>query len=239
MPLSRSAVPHLALAILGLASLLAWPALNAGLRFNLVSQRLLLVMGEESQQVVSLDAELQKWASENCRAAWFAALLGSRLGEATLARERLGEAVSCSSVNLPFAQVMASQDIELAERAVQSHPNSADAWFWTARLYASEAPVEAVQKYRRGLELNPHDGLAWRELGDLLVENDPEAAIEAYLQSCYNGDPGFHGCLRAGNTAAQQGDIEAAITYYRLSDWPSAHEKADHVEQQLLRHTSP
>jgi len=70
-------------------------------------------------------------------------------------------------------------------------------------------------------------------LGDLLRERDPQAAIHAYLESCHNGDPGSNGCWRAGLTAESQGDLEAAIRYYRLSRNSGYQGRADLLEQQL------
>jgi hypothetical protein len=69
-------------------------------------------------------------------------------------------------------------------------------------------------------------------LGDLLVETRPEEALEAYVQSCLNGDPGANGCLRAGALAEQQGDIDAAIGYYRLSKYQESLDRAAALEAQ-------
>ena len=108
-----------------------------------------------------------------------------------------------------------------------------EAQFIFAQIIGEERPLEAIDLYHRLLELRPYDGVLWRELGDLLVEKDPYAAIEAYLQSCYNKDPGAHGCYNAGRTAENLGDLDAAIRYYRLSKWSGALERADALEAQL------
>jgi tetratricopeptide (TPR) repeat protein len=127
--------------------------------------------------------------------------------------------------------VLAHDDEPLARQAIQKQPGSAAAYFWLAEIIVGERPQEAIRVYRQGLELDPTDGVRWKALGDLLVERDPNGAIEAYLQSCINGDPGANGCWGAGGTAEQQGDIAAAISYYRLSNWEVALQRADELEQ--------
>ena len=146
---------------------------------------------------------------------------------------------------------VAPKNHTLAELAVQAQPESAEAWFWLAGAltYISSAgsvrPVNehdrewVIRLYRQGLYLAPHDGQRWRELGDLLASQNPQAAIEAYLQSCYNGDPGLNGCYRAGATAAHLGDFDAAIQYYRLSRLSESWKRADQLEQQLRQQTPP
>ena len=36
---------------------------------------------------------------------------------------------------------------------------------------------------------------------------------------CIRDSPGANGCSRAAAIAAERGDLEAAIRYYRLSNW--------------------
>lgn len=110
---------------------------------------------------------------------------------------------------------------------------SVDARFLWARIIGQESPEAGAAQYYELLLLRPHDGVYWRELGDLLREHDPNAAIEAYLQSCRNGDPGSNGCYRAGLTAESQGDYENAIQYYRYSKWEGALKRAVELEAQL------
>jgi tetratricopeptide (TPR) repeat protein len=113
---------------------------------------------------------------------------------------------------------------------------SIEAQFIFAHVIALEQPEQAIVLYRQALQRRPLDGLRWRELGDLLVENEPQAAIAAYLESCYNGDPGSHGCYNAGLTAEKLGDLPDAIRYYRLSKWSGALERAAALEAQLEGH---
>jgi len=108
-----------------------------------------------------------------------------------------------------------------------------EARFIFASILSNEQPDLAIQLYRQTLQFRQNDGVRWRELGDLLRERDPQAAIQAYLQSCYNLDPGLNGCYRAGRTAEKLGDLQAAVRYYRLSKSSSALGRADKLEEQI------
>lgn len=106
--------------------------------------------------------------------------------------------------------------------------------FLWARVTSQVSPDEGLHLYEAGLKIHPEDGFHWREYGDVLVlVNQPEAAIDAYLQSCYHGDPGSNGCYRAGLTAEGLGDFQDAIRYYRLSKWSGSLERAARLESQV------
>ena len=60
-----------------------------------------------------------------------------------------------------------------------------------------------------------------------------DTALDAFLQACRHGDPGANGCARAAAIAAERGDLEAAIRYYRLSNWSEAEARARELEQRL------
>jgi tetratricopeptide (TPR) repeat protein len=149
------------------------------------------------------------------------------------------EAMRCSPHYIPMVMATLPDHRPLAELAVQAQPNSADAWFWFAEVQSQKDPQTAIELYRRGLALRPTDSWRWRLLGDLLVDQDPQAAIDAYLMSCLNGDSGYNGCLRAGLTAERLGDIQTAIRYYRLSRLPRIWQEAERLEQQLREQTPP
>ena len=59
------------------------------------------------------------------------------------------------------------------------------------------------------------------------------------FQACLNGDPGANGCYGAGSIARELGDLEAAIRYYRLSNWEEALSLADELENQLQQQKTP
>lgn len=83
------------------------------------------------------------------------------------------------------------------------------------------------------LALFPGKFPPWVVFGGLLSKRDPQAALEAYLQSCYHGDSGANGCLGASRMAEKLGDPRAAIQYYRLSRYRGALQRADELEQML------
>ncbi|MGC8838813.1 MAG: hypothetical protein ACP5UM_10400, partial [Anaerolineae bacterium] len=64
---------------------------------------------------------------------------------------------------------------------------------------------------------------------------DPEAAIQAYLNSCTYGDPGSNGCYRAGKTAERLGDYARAAQYYRLSRNEGIRQLATEMEKKVQR----
>jgi Tfp pilus assembly protein PilF len=118
---------------------------------------------------------------------------------------------------------------------VQEHPESAETSFWLAKICAKDTPERAIALYRKGLALDPDNGRRWRELGDLLVKHDLQAALHAYSQSCQNGDPGANGCWLAGQTAERRGDLKMAISFYRLSRWSVALNRAAQLEREIGR----
>jgi len=132
-----------------------------------------------------------------------------------------------------LARIAAPTTQFLAETAHSAHPRDARACFWLAELVSPSDTERAVSLYRTGLSDDPSNGLAWRKLGDLLMPGDPRAALDAYLQSCLNGDPGANGCLLAGRAAERLGDFHSAIRYYRMSRYGRARERADELESRL------
>jgi tetratricopeptide (TPR) repeat protein len=173
----------------------------------------------------------------DCRASWLAGVLANTQQLDSVSKAQLQQAVTCSPTNIAMLRALFPQDVALAALAVEQWPQNATAYFWAGKSSAVNGDTSAaVGYYRQGLRLDPYDGLSWLELGDLLAETDPQSAIEAYLQACYNGDPGSNGCWRAGQVAESLGDTQAAIRYYRYSAWSGALDRAALVESQI---TSP
>jgi tetratricopeptide (TPR) repeat protein len=168
----------------------------------------------------------------NCRALWLRGLVAHAEGHQSDRDEAWAEWLRCPEAQVAFLEVFLEEDVHWAERSVRLAPQDAESWFWLARLRAATDPDEAIVLYRQGLERNPFDALRWRELGDLLVNRDPEAAIQAYLNSCIYGDPGSNGCYRAGKTAERLGDLERAARYYRLSRNEGIRQMAVEIERQ-------
>jgi tetratricopeptide (TPR) repeat protein len=173
--------------------------------------------------------------AEGCSIHWFRGLLAHAMGDKDARDRAWVQAMRCSPHYVRMASAMLPDRQSLAELAVLVQPDDADTWLWLARVHSQKDPQTAIELYRRGLALRPTDGEGWQELGELLASQDPQAAIVAFLQCCYNGDPGYNGCWRAGQTAEQLGDIQAAIHYYRLSDWSGALERARQLEQKRIQ----
>jgi O-antigen ligase len=166
-----------------------------------------------------------------CRVHWYRGLLEDAIEDRPARNASWGTVLGCGPEFIPLMTVLAPADEALAREAIDQQPDSAVAYFWLAESVAGRRPQEAVVAYRQGLALAPDDGVRWQALGDLLVERDLDGAVEAYLQSCYNGDPGANGCWRAGRVAEEQGNRAAAIAYYRLSKWDGALQRADELER--------
>lgn len=170
-------------------------------------------------------------AQRDCDLRWHEGLLYHWRGEMPKRGEAWNELLSCTTRFTGMMRVLAPTDEALARRAIEAQPQDAAGYFWLAEMSAAASPAEAIELYRQGLWHAPADGLAWQRLADLLVERDKDAALVAYLQSCKNGDPGANGCLRAGGLAEERGDIAAAISYYRLSKFSGALERAAELER--------
>ena len=176
---------------------------------------------------------------DNCRASWYQGLEELWQENFQAAEGSWQVAIPCDPLIVPILETLFSEQGELVARAVQHYPGHAEGWFWLAKSMSPSAPAQAIDFYRRGLELAPGDGLRWRELGDLLRTKYPHAEIDAYLQSCFNGDPGSNGCWRAGGTAEQLGELEDAIRYYSYSRWDGALNRAGELRAELEDSTQP
>ncbi|HEX6387581.1 MAG TPA: O-antigen ligase family protein [Anaerolineae bacterium] len=207
-----------------------WQALRPNYGAHLTARALVA----RTVPLAQAEARVAQLARATCRLYWHDGLLWHNMGDAVERDRAWSSLLDCSDHFVPLMQTLTPDNRPLADVAVQKQPGSAAAVFWLADISGGESPAAAVALYRRGLTLDPRDGRRWKTLGDLLVEAEPAAAIEAYLQSCYHGDPGANGCWRAGRTAEQQGDIRSAITYYRLSKWPVARARAAELEQELV-----
>lgn len=179
---------------------------------------------------------------EDCRQYWLRGLASQVLGQDANRDHAWEASLFCSPEYISLLSLLTPQQREWALASIEYYPFAADSWLWLAHTYldptnpgvsqplAESDLAKIIPLYEKALQIAPYDGIAWRELGDLLAESDPQAAIEAYLNSCYNGDPGSNGCYRAGLTAESLGAYQDAIDYYRMSRWAGAHEKADQLE---------
>ena len=172
-----------------------------------------------------------------CRAGWYEGLLHQTAGDTVRRAAVWGDLLGCATEYTGYMAVLAADDEALARRAVAAQPDNPAGFFWLAAIVAPTAPDEAIALYRAGLALAPSDGRRWLALAELLVaQSGPQpddAALDAFLQACRHGDPGANGCARAAAIAAERGDLEAAIRYYRLSNWSEAEARARELERQL------
>lgn len=144
---------------------------------------------------------------------------------------RMGQAMSSLDPGLALSIY---DELQIEQLDTSDPWLQAEAHFILASALSKSQPDRAIDLYRQGLRYVPHDGVRWHELGALLSGTDPQAAVEAYLQSCYHGDPGNHGCYDAGLMMERLGDPQRAITYYRLSHWQGALDRARELEAQLV-----
>lgn len=139
-----------------------------------------------------------------------------------------------TSRHLRYLMMLRATDTTLAALAVNRYSDEALAYFWFASAMRKHDTARAIIAYRKGLELDPTDGLRWRLYGDLLAASKPYEAMRAYAESGRHGDPGANGFLLAGETAERLGDHHLAIAYYRQSRYTPALQRAD-VLDSLLR----
>lgn len=217
-----------------LYALAAWLALPVNSAGELAANALL----DPRAESVEASRAALALADGNCRAEYYKGLAHHAAGDQTERAAAWARLFDCSADYIAYVAVLAPDDADLARWAIAAQPGSADGYFWLASLVAAAnappiAPDEAIALYRLGLDFAPADGRRWLALGHLLRGRDDAAALDAFLQACLHGDPGANGCLGAGQLAEAQGDPSAAISYYRLSNWEGAIERADELERQL------
>lgn len=164
-----------------------------------------------------------------CHIFWYLGFIMNSLEKIQERDSLWGKAVVCDPDLVYYLHNQYSDDLELAVFIHRVQPAAAESWFWLGDL----TPKNRLDYYMHGLTLDPTDGRRWHELGVMFArQGDFNTALQAFLQSCYNGDPGHNGCWRAGGTAEQLGDIESAIKYYKLSRWGTALDRANELEDQ-------
>ncbi len=179
----------------------------------------------EAAQAVSLAAET------SCDLHWYEGLLYNAQPQPQARDTAWGSLLGCTDRFALFMPSLAPGNSSLAHEMIKRRPASPVGYFWLAEMVTADDPSAAIAWYEQGLKLAPEDGRRWGLLGDLLVDVEPDAALVAYLQACQNGDSGANGCLRAGSLAEKQGRIDDAISYYRLSKYSGAQERADELER--------
>jgi tetratricopeptide (TPR) repeat protein len=140
-------------------------------------------------------------------------------GDAEETLEALRSVLRWSDSRLDVVREIAPADASLAELAVTTYPNSAEAYFWLAEALLSKQDSQgAIQAYEDGLSLDGSDANAWLALGKLYKSlGNLQSAAQAYDQACTYVDRGKNGCLKAGDTYAELGQYELAVQRYETS----------------------
>ncbi len=142
--------------------------------------------------------------------------------------------MTCSELYVSMLSKLYPENLELANLAVWEYPNEVTPYYWV--INATDPSLREIPKgpVEKILSINPKEGLAWRYMGLIyLKEGNIPAAIDAHIQSCYNGDPGSNGCYNAGRLYEQIGDYQNAIKYYSFSKNEGYRANADHLEAEL------
>ena len=199
----------------------------------------LLEEGETPTDLTSTELD------HSCNLLWLAVVV-DHYQRASIPEQKINALFTkCSAKYVDLLHNLEPQNAVAAEKSIVLKPDVATSWFWVAEVrggyqnynfhrVTQENWREIAALLERGLALAPHDGLRWRLLGDVLRPHKPYQAIQAYLQSCFNGDPGYNGCSRAGTVAEELGDYRNAIRYYRYSRWQGALRRADELERKIL-----
>jgi tetratricopeptide (TPR) repeat protein len=222
----------LAIVLLGLA----WGAVHEMVRDNLLMLKTQRALLGGSEELAGISAELQAAAAQSCNLYWPAGVVAGRMGDLALQQADWSAFLNCGLLaSFPLVHAGAPNNQALAQQAIKIYPDKSEAWFWLAEISAGQGQKDlAIQQYRRVVALDPINALAWCHLGKVLADNDIAEAREAYLNCCYNGDPGSNGCYNAGRLAELQGNLSEAIRIYRYSHWQPARRRADELEKQLM-----
>jgi hypothetical protein len=215
---------------LGLSVLFQSGELKEKLRLNATAVSALAVSQDFEALQLFNPEESRTGTFRNCHLPWYLGFIQEYSGSRELRDRYWAEAVQCEPELVRYLYNRYPDDLQLAITIHQAQPESGSSWFWLGDLQ----PENRLVYYQKGLSLEPQDGRRWNELGGMLAKNgDLEPAMQAYLQTCLNGDPGYNGCWRAGQMAEKLGDIPSAISYYRLSRWKQAFDRAQELEAQF------
>ena len=173
--------------------------------------------------------------SLNCHFQWLGLSLYSESQSFTPNNLIVENLIKCSIVNMQMIRIRYPTEQNFAEMAVHTYPGESFPLYWLSDCIGKGFTSEKKPILERILRINPKDGVAWRILGLIYIEekNIPEA-IQAHINSCNNGDPGSNGCYHAGRLLEQEGKYKEASYFYRLSRWKPSQDAADRLEAELL-----
>lgn len=247
----------LAPAVLPLALWAPWPALPSPAH-NLAALDACRALTAAPTRAGAVRRRLLAVPDLPCRAHWLAGELAATLGDRLARDDDWDTLMACAPRFIELVEAEATGDLKLARRAVARQPTEAAAQRFLARALVSSLSPEdgtpptgplspsvvteqtteqvverAVARYRHALALDPTNGQAWLEVGELLYLEEPRAALDAWIEVCELGDFRGQGCLRAGALALRLDDLPTAVSFYRKSRMPGARQYGDFLAQGL------
>lgn len=205
-------------------------------RVAIITTRALAV---DRSRLAEAEQSAAQMEDPSCRVYWLRGMIGNALEKYDVRDEAWAKVIGCVPETIPLVRRLAPDNQALAQRAVAEQSDNAESWFWMGWLLAKNDLPAAERYYREGLRLQPGDARRWKELGDLLAGHDEWEAMLAYAQSCYHGDPGYNGCLRAGILAERVADVQSAIDYYSLSRSQQVRERGESLRLRLRGSNQP
>jgi tetratricopeptide (TPR) repeat protein len=176
----------------------------------------------------------QGYSGMDCQANWMAGKAADLLGKEDEKLAAWGRYLQCSQTSVLYLRLDLPMDPVFAKKAVTLYPDNIDALYWFAGSGEKLDPLEAIKSYNRIVQIDSSQALAWCRLGNLYENNQLlDQSVNAYLQCCFNGDPGVNGCYNAGRVMEKLDNPRKAIEYYRLSRWQPALDRANELEKQF------
>jgi tetratricopeptide (TPR) repeat protein len=201
-------------------------------QFALLTVKSLVVSREK--ELKDINPVTAKSGFFDCRLKWLEITKSEERFQVNNQPIEIEKLLSCGQIYLHLLNSKFPKNKGLALKAVEMLPAQTLPYYWLANSSNSLFSEETKPIFEKILEINPKDGLAWRYLGIVLLqEGDIPLAIQANINCCKYGDPGSNGCWNAGRLYEQEGQYDQAIYYYRLSKWQPSQEAAVRLESQL------
>ena len=167
-----------------------------------------------SEKISQLDGSAQAPGS-----AWFEAINTLCDGGIEGHKNALEAAIAQFPERIFIVKTFLPHDQELAQYAVQTHPDNAQAQFWLGDILIEQNDTQGgITAFQNGLKHQPGDGLSWMKLGRLHeAQGDWRSAADAYSQACFHVDDGKNGCPNAGRLYLEHGLYELAADRFKRS----------------------
>lgn len=222
---------------LGCCLILGW-GLRHRLAFNLATLQVAHALFVDPEQQSEALQRMQGHTEGSCHGHYFVARLADAQGDVSRRDAAYSSLLSCSDDFDDLVAFLLPEHHVLATEAHRQHPQNPAAHLWRARQLAKGTASQrqrAQAMFRSALALDPSNGRAWIELGQLLHHQNRRKALIAYAEACKRGDYYGQGCWQAGAAAIELGDLEAAIQFYRTSRMPGSQAFAQGLEAQRKR----